>query len=356
MTTLTPKNSFNKSEAADLYSVTRTGLNANWDILDAAIQLNKWDAAIDPTGTDDVNLHYAIGSIWYNATANFLWVCTDATASSAVWVKYYNNDALPTLTANWDAGAYEIRSATFESDVATGTAPFTIASTTVVPNLNASLLEGNAAAAFTGVAHDHVGGDGAALDPTKLTFAATNKIAGRKTAGAGAGEECSLSEMVDLLAASPERGDLLFRNATVWTYLHHGAANDALISGGNGADPSWLSRVYHMQFCFGTGANVLVVGDKAGLEVPITGTITQATVVSTDATGGAVECDIWLDHYADGVPTVLDTVDVFAIAATGTQSQETALTIAVAAGQWIVCNIKSVTSMKAITCSLKIVV
>lgn len=40
------------------------------------------------------------------------------------------------LTGDWDAGAYEIRAETFESDVATGTAPMTIASTTEVSNLH----------------------------------------------------------------------------------------------------------------------------------------------------------------------------------------------------------------------------
>jgi hypothetical protein len=57
-------------------------------------------------------------------------------------------DGTVPLTDNWDAGGYEIRALTFESDVATGTAPFTIASTTVVANLNVSFLEGNAAADF----------------------------------------------------------------------------------------------------------------------------------------------------------------------------------------------------------------
>jgi len=46
------------------------------------------------------------------------------------------------LTANWDAGSYEIRSQTFQSDIATGTAPFTVASTTVVTNLNADYVDG----------------------------------------------------------------------------------------------------------------------------------------------------------------------------------------------------------------------
>ena len=46
------------------------------------------------------------------------------------------------LTANWDAGSYEIRAETFESDVTTGTAPLTVASTTVVTNLNADAVDG----------------------------------------------------------------------------------------------------------------------------------------------------------------------------------------------------------------------
>ncbi len=57
-------------------------------------------------------------------------------------------DGTVPLTANWDVGAYTITGTQFISDIATGTAPFVVASTTVVANLNASTLEGNAAAAF----------------------------------------------------------------------------------------------------------------------------------------------------------------------------------------------------------------
>ena len=46
------------------------------------------------------------------------------------------------LSADWDAGSFEIRAQTFESDVATGTAPFTIASATAVSNLNADMVDG----------------------------------------------------------------------------------------------------------------------------------------------------------------------------------------------------------------------
>ena len=52
------------------------------------------------------------------------------------------------LTANWDIGAFKITALTFESDQATGTAPLTVASTTVVTNLNADTVDGESADAF----------------------------------------------------------------------------------------------------------------------------------------------------------------------------------------------------------------
>lgn len=63
--------------------------------------------------------------------------------SSAVATSHdYLLTHLPAQAQNWDAGAYEVRAQTFESDVATGTAPLTIASTTVCTNLNADTVDG----------------------------------------------------------------------------------------------------------------------------------------------------------------------------------------------------------------------
>ena len=59
--------------------------------------------------------------------------------------------AVTSLTAanDLDIGAYELRAATLESDIATGTAPLTVASTTMVANLNADLLDGVQGALFS---------------------------------------------------------------------------------------------------------------------------------------------------------------------------------------------------------------
>ena len=54
--------------------------------------------------------------------------------------------------SNIDVGAYEIRALKFQSDQATGTAPFTVASTTVVTNLNADLLDGLQGSAYATLA------------------------------------------------------------------------------------------------------------------------------------------------------------------------------------------------------------
>jgi hypothetical protein len=70
--------------------------------------------------------------------------------------QYLLADGTRGLSANWDAGAVEIRAETFESDVASGTAPFTIASTTVSTNLNADLLDGQEGSYY--VDSDNFGG------------------------------------------------------------------------------------------------------------------------------------------------------------------------------------------------------
>ncbi len=62
------------------------------------------------------------------------------------------------LSGNWDAGSFEVRAQTFQSDVATGTAPLIVASETVVTHLNADFLDGNHAAAFAAASHGHDGG------------------------------------------------------------------------------------------------------------------------------------------------------------------------------------------------------
>jgi len=63
-------------------------------------------------------------------------------------------DGSRALSADWDAGSHKITAEQLESDVATGTAPLAIASTTMVSNLNADLLDGYEASALAALAEN----------------------------------------------------------------------------------------------------------------------------------------------------------------------------------------------------------
>lgn len=87
-------------------------------------------------------------------------------------------DGSTELTANWDAGSFEIRAQTFQSDVATGTAPLTVASTTLVTNLNADMVDGKHVADL--VTQDNLD-DFAWKDPVRAATTANITLSGEQT-------------------------------------------------------------------------------------------------------------------------------------------------------------------------------
>lgn len=63
-----------------------TAAAAVWtETTQAAGVQNKLDATANPTTTDDAGSGYAVGSLWVNVTADYSFICVDATASAAVW-------------------------------------------------------------------------------------------------------------------------------------------------------------------------------------------------------------------------------------------------------------------------------
>lgn len=73
------------------------------------------------------------------------------------------------------------------------------------------------------------------------TYAATSRIHGRATAGAGAGEELTLSQVLDLVGSAAQ-GDILYRGASTWTRLGAGTSGQFLKTNGAGANPAWTSQ------------------------------------------------------------------------------------------------------------------
>ena len=204
-----------------------TYFNDNLDIIDAALAKCNFVAATDPTAGDDEADGYVVGSAWYNTTGHKIFLCEVATEGAAVWRQVYPDahlgDVVGPASATdgyfplYDGGTGKLLKNSIYSP-----ASFAVAAKGVT----------------NGDSHDHAGGDGSAIVAAATSFSATARVLGRKTASAGAGEECTVTEILDLLGAA-ERGDILYRGASAWAFLPHGTSGQVLTTGGNGADPSW---------------------------------------------------------------------------------------------------------------------
>ena len=106
--------------------------------LDAQIALGNF-----PPGTTLADI--TLSSDWnagHTVSVDLATEVTGTLSAANVEAAFVRLDGTLALTADWDAGSFEIRAQTFKSDVTTGTAPFTVASTTVVPNLNSQRWNG----------------------------------------------------------------------------------------------------------------------------------------------------------------------------------------------------------------------
>jgi hypothetical protein len=209
-----------------------TYFNSNMDIIDATIGKSNLTAVSDPTVNDDEGDGYVVGSLWLNVDEENGFICSDATASAAKWNQIYPS-ATDAGDVSGPASATANNFAAFD-----GSTGKLIKDSTY----NSSTFAVAAKGVTNGDSHDHVGGDGAAIviGPSGVTFAATAKVLGRKTASGGAGEELSPSDVLDLVGTA-EQGDVLYRGASAWALLPHGTSGQLLQSGGNAANPSWVT-------------------------------------------------------------------------------------------------------------------
>lgn len=94
----------------------------------------------------------------------------------------------------------------------------------------------------------------AAIARSKLAdVSATSRVIGRKTAGAGADEEVTLSELLDFVGSAAQ-GDILYRNGTGWVRLGAGTSGYFLKTNGAGANPAWAAVSADMKIIEATRA------------------------------------------------------------------------------------------------------
>lgn len=127
--------------------------------------------------------------------------------------------------------------------------------------------------------------------PATMTFAATSRVLGRNTAGAGTGEELTASQVLDWIGAT--QGQVLYRSTVGWTALATGNAGQYLRTAGTGANPAWADLPPYAVTAFApTKAYVAndIVSNAGKLYSAKTGFTSGATFVATDWTeiGGAI--------------------------------------------------------------------
>lgn len=103
---------------------------------------SAFNAAFNAAGVADHTLLSNIGTNTHSQIDSHIGSTSNPHSVTAAQVGAIKADGTVPLTADWDAGGYEIRAQTLEADVATGTAPLTVASTTKVTSLNADLIDG----------------------------------------------------------------------------------------------------------------------------------------------------------------------------------------------------------------------
>lgn len=125
----------------------------------------------------------------------------------------------------------------------------------------------------------------------RLAASATARVFGRKTAGAGAGEELTISEALDFLAGIA-RGGIPLRGAATWAPLAIGAADKVIIS--DGTDPAWGYPLEVRIIAIGDETTVITAGvAKVTFRIPgfkLVG-LPRASL-TTPSSAGAVTIDI----------------------------------------------------------------
>lgn len=146
------------------------------------------------------------------------------------------------LTGNWDAGDYQIRAQTLYADVATGTAPLTVVSTTLVTNLNSDMLDGYHAADLIGglapIAAQYVV---MALDASLTQERVLTAGTGISITDGGAGGNVTVAAADVPLAdlAGYARGRIIRGGTADWEALALGTVGTVLRS--DGTDAAWAN-------------------------------------------------------------------------------------------------------------------
>ncbi len=134
-----------------------------------------------------------------------------------------------------------------------------------------------------------------------------------------------------------------------------------LTNSGTAISATTNSLIRAFGITIGDGSTTITTGVKGFVMVPFAGTITKATLLSTDgsATSCSIVLDIWKDSYANYQPTIADTITASAkpTLSSATKAEDATLTgwtTSIAAGAIFGFNVDSVTACTRVTLILTV--
>jgi len=197
------------------------------------------------------------------------------------------SDGTVPLTSNWDVGAFKITALQFESDIVTGTSPLIVASTTVVTNLNADLLDGQEGSWYASVTYvdnavvglfEDKGNYDAATNTPDLDVAPSGVLQGDVYVVSVAGVFFTANvEVGDTVRALQDSPTLLTHWAITQTNLD--AASVKTLYESN-ADTNEYSDAEQTTVSNQSGTNT---GDEVAATEGVAGVVERATQAETDA-------------------------------------------------------------------------
>jgi hypothetical protein len=114
-----------------------------------------------------------------------------------------------------------------------------------------------------------------------------------------------------------------------------------------------------VDFLIDGGGSAITTGIKGGLRIPFACTINDVELTSIDGTTGSIVVDIWKDTYTNFPPIISDSICASnkPTISSGTKSQNATLsgwTTTINAGDYLLFNVDSATSVKMVLISFKI--
>ena len=159
--------------------------------------------------------------------------------------------------------------------------------------------------------------------------------------------------------ASEAQGDIVYKNATIWTRLGAGTAGQRLTTGGAAANPSWATDANSIGVTYDGGGAAITTGDATLIyvKVPYSCTIVEANMLADQS--GSIVISVWKDTYANYPPTSGDNIAASAppTISASNKSVDTTLTgwtTTVTAGDVIAFRVTSCTTITRCTLQLKV--